>query len=805
MKIQLLLSLTSLLGYSYAQQENKKLSILDRQSLHEYSLAKCSDGSSAAYYIDKNTINSEKRVMIYFDNSVDSFQNPIQPCTSADECISICQDHPDACSAPEDATRLLQDGLWSRETQNNPFANYFKVYLPSCTLDDFSGARGPIRGSDGDRIWFHGRHIFSSLLRDLVANFGIDQAESIVLIGSGSGARGVGHSCDYLAEAIANVNDKAEIKCILDGPDLLPYWVHDSIAEERCENETMAEAFFETSTKELWGRTDDESCVRSLESKANETTLAETCGIFSRYWRHVKTPMFIISSKWNQRDFDRMTCNVSSDDPDFLAYRAAWKQGIMSLIEAISIEQPANGWFVPNCQDETLFFSAQAIEVRKDLTLPLFVSGEQLNLLQVLNNWLVKGIRDEDYQAVDLVGPVDPICSANHIQKSAPLRKETTLLEQRLVPLDPLDDVPKPKGFPDGPPPRPRDDIFGVDDLFSGDRFLRRDDLINLFNKQAPSDDMKDSMDNKPQRPKIDNLGGAPSGRLISDTDLLLGAELFREQLAAQAERQNERQRLRGDLFGGGFPDYNNLDTDILYRLNEQIFGQRSNGNGNSGNNIPNIPTTTASSTNSGTGVLPSLDGANIESPYQLSQDNLYAQLIQDNIYRSRFRLPYDLLYYRYNLYRQQSGGAKTGTDAIFDPIDPSTPDFFELYLNNNNNNNNGGNTGTTDANNFGSLDPSTPDFFDYDYDVNVNGNSNFGPGGSALPNGVLPEQAVALSNARSRKARLWRKVYYLQYLRELYRRTYADYYQDYYYGIDNTGKYGRLTRKDDEEEERRR
>ena len=47
-----------------------------------------------------------------------------------------------------------------------------------------------------------------------------------------------------------------------------------------------------------------------------------------------------------------------------------------------------------------------------------------------------------------------------------------------------------------------------LDDLFSGDRFLRRDDLINLFNKQAPTDDMTDSMDNKPQRPKIDNLGG---------------------------------------------------------------------------------------------------------------------------------------------------------------------------------------------------------------------------------------------------------------------------------------------------------
>ena len=49
----------------------------------------------------------------------------------------------------------------------------------------------------------------------------------------------------------------------------------------------------------------------------------------------------------------------------------------------MSIDQPANGWFIPNCQDETLFFSAQAIEVRKSLQIPLFVSGEEMNVLQV--------------------------------------------------------------------------------------------------------------------------------------------------------------------------------------------------------------------------------------------------------------------------------------------------------------------------------------------------------------------------------------------------------------------------------------
>ena len=95
------------------------------------------------------------------------------------------------------------------------------------------------------------------------------------------GARGVGHGCDYLADAITNVNEKAEIRCVLDGPDLLPYWVHDSIAEERCE-EDNTEAFFEETTKLLWGRTDDESCVRTLESQDVSSKYPCTAGIEAR-------------------------------------------------------------------------------------------------------------------------------------------------------------------------------------------------------------------------------------------------------------------------------------------------------------------------------------------------------------------------------------------------------------------------------------------------------------------------------------------------------------------------------------------
>ena len=39
------------------------------------------------FFQDASTI--AKNVMIYFDNSVDSFKNPIQPCTTVDECLGL--------------------------------------------------------------------------------------------------------------------------------------------------------------------------------------------------------------------------------------------------------------------------------------------------------------------------------------------------------------------------------------------------------------------------------------------------------------------------------------------------------------------------------------------------------------------------------------------------------------------------------------------------------------------------------------------------------------------------------------------
>jgi len=726
----------SLAGLTAGQDDaNPKVSKMDRQSLHEYTLAKCSDGSPAAYYIDNDISNVAKNVMIYFDNSVDSFKNPIEPCTSVDECLDICESYPEACEAPKDVTRIQSDGIWSKEQQNNPFADYFKIFLPSCTLDDFSGARGPLFGSQGGKIFFHGRHIFSSLLRDLVAKYGIDQAKNVILIGSGSGARGVGHSCDYLAEAIATVNENASVKCILDSPDLTPYWLNDEIAQKRC-NETGDEAFIDEVTKDLWGRTDDESCVRSPENEVNDSTLASSCGMFSQYWKHVKTPMFIISSQWNEVDFNRVTCHVDEEDDDYFTYSTLWRQGVMTMIQVMSLEQPANGWFIPNCQDQTLFFADESIEQRKNVNIPLFVTGEEQNVLQVINNWLTKDIEDDKYQAIDQFGSPHEVCSSEfQSQRSQPLKKKNRdnkkSAKQRIVPLDPLSEVPHPKGFPDGPPPKPSDPIDNLylDDPFSSDSLLGR----NLFSSKPRNSQMRNKNKQKADLnglPKANDFSDLLS-KGVSESEIILAGELFKRQKMAEKQR-----RRRPNVV---VTDRDNYDYDFLYYL--------------AARQADKLPTRQSG------------------SQTNRQSDRVYSS--QDNIdslsylYRNRFQIPTDLLYYRYNTVRPSRRPLRpTNTDAIFDPVDPSTPDFI-----------------------------------DYDYDVNVNYDRPLG--GTPTPVGVLPEQAVALANTKSRKARLWRKVYYLQYLRELYRRTYADYYNDYYYGIQGSGNLnGRLTKSDSPKDE---
>ena len=51
------------------------------------------------------------------------------------------------------------------------------------------------------------------------------------------------------------------------------------------------------SQKLLWGRQDDESCIEENGDKVNATELARLCGVFSKFWRHIDTPIFLTTTQ----------------------------------------------------------------------------------------------------------------------------------------------------------------------------------------------------------------------------------------------------------------------------------------------------------------------------------------------------------------------------------------------------------------------------------------------------------------------------------------------------------------------------
>jgi len=363
-------------------------------------------------------------------------------CVHSRECNKKCKDYPRTCSPPEEAVKQMEDGIWSQNIRNNPFAVYFKVYLPSCSSDEFSGIRGNSSGTED--LFFYGRHIFSSLLRDLVDYFNIANAEDVVLIGSGSGARGAARNCDFLAESIAKVNTAATIRCVLDGVDFVPYWVQ----SPNCFNDKHQ--IKEESQKYLWARQDDKSCIEENRGKVNSTELATRCGVFSKFWRHIDTPVFLMTTQLDTEYFSETTCGVSRTRyEDYSDYSKSWRQGVLVMTQAMSVEKPRNGWFIPNCDSVHFFLGAKHAAERRTVRVRLLQEEEQtVNAFQAINNWLTTGGR-RHHQAIDPFGVPNERCSAT---KSLPLDLGPGTFFEAVPSGEPQNDAPRSSGGGRRPP-----------------------------------------------------------------------------------------------------------------------------------------------------------------------------------------------------------------------------------------------------------------------------------------------------------------------------------------------------------------
>jgi len=344
---------------------------LIKRDLSSYSLATCNDGSTASYYYEQDVRSAGSKVLIYLPDA--------GHCSSVEECETRCSDNsPDkgSCSGAEEPVLELDDGVWSSNSDDNPFSDYFKVYIHSCSNDDFSGTRSGSRLTGN--LNFHGKHILTSTLQDLVASFGINSAESLVLAGSGTGARAVGYNCDYVSDALHSVNPGTEVRCILDSPDFTPWWVKTEECSGRDVNDVEREHL-------LWGKRVDQTCME--ESEKNNSELFYKCGVFSRYWKHVKTPFFLINSQYNPTYFDSSSCAPGDDDPQFAAYQLSWRRGVIALMQVLEDTRPDVGLFSANCDSHTLLSGVLTPHYWTRLTVPLFDQEQESSLSSLMFRW----------------------------------------------------------------------------------------------------------------------------------------------------------------------------------------------------------------------------------------------------------------------------------------------------------------------------------------------------------------------------------------------------------------------------------
>ena len=227
---------------------------------------------------------------------------------------------------------------------------------------------------------FHGRHILTAVLQDLVANFGIDRAERLVLAGSGSGARGVGHNCDYVGEAMRAVNPELAMSCVLDGPDLVPWWVKTDDCNGRDLNEMELQHL-------IWGRQVDQSCLRANSEALNTSELYHKCGQFSRYWEYIETPFFLISSQYDPQYFDSAVCGPERSDPGYPGYQLAWRRGTIALMQSMLARRSTVGVFSPNCDSHSLLSGVLAGPYWSSLSVPLLDSQTEVGLNSLLQRW----------------------------------------------------------------------------------------------------------------------------------------------------------------------------------------------------------------------------------------------------------------------------------------------------------------------------------------------------------------------------------------------------------------------------------
>ena len=225
------------------------------------------------------------------------------------------------------------------------------------------------------------------------------------------------------------MNPSTNVRCLADSPDLSPWWVK---REEQCNSTQRVEE-----EEKLWGRQADASCLRKVKQSENSTARAISCGLWSNYWKDIRSPLFLIGSQLDPKSFASQPCLHLDSSNEVREYEDAWRAGMVALYEAVAASAPKTGLFLPTCSVHAFLSGGPQERYFSQLEVPLMdTNGTQsATLASLLEDW--EGGKSR--QAIDAAGTRNLGCAspAPHLasQANAGLVHATrTRLTSRLSP-----------------------------------------------------------------------------------------------------------------------------------------------------------------------------------------------------------------------------------------------------------------------------------------------------------------------------------------------------------------------------------
>jgi len=333
------------------------------RSLESYPGAICNDGSVASYYVEQGDYTAGQTIMVYLEGG--------GACTNANDCTDRCtgEEAQWLCQAHTEPDYSNDDTIWSSDESINPgLHDSFKVYVPYCTSDGYSGRRD---ASDETGGWaFHGKIVTEAVITDLLDQVvGSKSLGQFVLTGISAGAFGAAFNCDKVADMVKAKDSNVDMRCIFDGLDFIPT----EVSDESCDPFEWGSA-----AKAFWQGEFDKSCE---EANAEDDAM---CNVFSTYYLDVETPWMIVAPLEEIEPTVHPCAPEYPENPDFWAQ---WRQQLYGISLELSQELPENGMFISNCPHHVSMLDPT---IWGELEVPALDSDSTTTLTykQAVANWL---------------------------------------------------------------------------------------------------------------------------------------------------------------------------------------------------------------------------------------------------------------------------------------------------------------------------------------------------------------------------------------------------------------------------------